>query len=645
MFVGRTELLGLIDRTIRVPATGPLPGGGPVLVVEGVGGSGRTALLEQVAREWHEDAPTVLVRPRLREHLQPRERAIRPVLAAVVLGLSRVVRYYDLSFERVLLAQIAIETDTTGLDPVAARAELRRQDNTYQQRGALLGLVKRLTEVAGDLVPNLGAPGADVAPPIIKEISDRIFSRLQRSRWLSRRVWSAAALDWFGHQGQGFTHDAELVRLELSAHAASEELVVRRGLDDLLVAALLADIRHSLAGVANRRADVVVLVDDGDTPSARAFIASVLRVRRALAATRDSPDHRLPDPVALVVTSGGELVRELTGQLPPPVPRVEPDLADVPADAWWVRVTSADLSVENVIQLARDQVWAAGPVAERIGSAVHELTGGHPGATRLLLDELRETGGRTDDLAGLLRAPGPEPGHSLEHHLLGLFVRGFTAAKADDTEARDALVTVSAARHLAEANTLVALLPEVSRLGSPLLTSPTLWTPPDVDPAHRRLHPLARYLGLRALAARSADHPASWRAVFERLPAADPAARLHHRRLLGGHAEVAAELLDRLPTTPTAEWLRLLDAVAATPDLSPSPSPERAGSARAEALGHVLNLVEVASVLDSDPCVADPDVLAKLKHREDVYYRALAPLARDPALMVQRAVRRGGRRG
>ncbi|MEV0681450.1 hypothetical protein AB0I60_33505 [Actinosynnema sp. NPDC050436] len=655
MFVGRTELLDLVDRLVAVPDAGSRP----VLVVEGVGGSGRTALLGQVADTWHGRTPRVLVRPRLREHARAGDRAVRPVVAAVMLGLSEAVPYYRLSFERVLLAQIAIETDTTGLSPDDARARLRAADLAYRDRAALADLTRRLIGVAGDLVGGLAAPGAEIAQSAANQLADYVVGRLQRSRWLSRRVWSAEALDWFGHRGQGLGNDAELVRLELGAHAAGDDPVVRRGVDDLLVAALLADLRHSLAGMANRPANAVVLLDDGDTPSATAFVGAVLRVRRALAATRNSPDGRLPDPLTLVVTSGGALVAELTGALPAPAHAVEPALADLPDAGWWLRVTSADLTSDDVIQLARDRLWAAGPIAETIGLAVHWLTAGHPEATRAVLDRLHDEPALVHDVDRLLDGPGPGAGR-LGDHLLGLFARGLSATMDDDATLREALVTLSAARHLAEAESLVALLPAPLGLESALFTSPTLWSPPDAPPDARRLHPLARYLGLRALAARRPEpedaRPDARRAGDGRrgptwdevvgVLASGPSAHPHHRLLLGDRRGVAGELLDLLPTLPTARWLELFDAVVATPDLRRRDFAEVCARGEGDTpAGHLFRLLGVVPVLEHDPRVSARERLAELKDLEEVDYRALAPKAQDPAAMIRRAVRRGGRRG
>lgn len=108
-FEGRSGLLEAIDETTVVSARGQSTEARPVLVLEGCGGSGRTAVLNRALDRWKGTTPAVLVRPR--ELVEDADGAVRPVLAAVMLGLSPGAPGYALKFERVLLAHIAIKAN------------------------------------------------------------------------------------------------------------------------------------------------------------------------------------------------------------------------------------------------------------------------------------------------------------------------------------------------------------------------------------------------------------------------------------------------------------------------------------------------------------------------------------------------------
>jgi hypothetical protein len=545
VFVGRSELLTMIRRLATVSAHGRTGDPGPVLVVEGCGGSGRSALLEQVHTSWRGRTPVVLVHP---GRIPDEDSTIRPLLAAVMLGLSSGAPGYSPSFERVLLAYIAIEARIDDLDPVAAIATLRRCTNEYRNRHLLEGLVRDLINAAGAMAANIPAPGADnIAPAVANSIAGAVVARLRISRWRTRLDWSADALEWFGHQGQGLQLDPEEVRVQLSVQARSDAPAMRQGVDDMLVAALLADLRHSVASIANRPANVLVLLDDGDQPSAMFFTRALLRVREAVAHTPSAADRALPDPLTVVTTSGGLLAAHLAG--PFPVPE-HPD-----GSPPWRRVRLGDLQARDVIQLAKNHLWPHGLAASSVGRTVYRLSHGHPAATVFLLRQLRAEPRLVDHVHELLSRSGPQAGIPVDRHLLVPFVRGLTADGHVDSTLLDALITLSAARNRFDAQRLTGVLPPPIDIDSTVLTSPTLWSYPD-GPNHR-LHPMVRYLGLRALATRADGDPSCWDAVFRRLRAGaapdDAASRLHYSRLLGEREAVSGTLeRNRMPASDPA---------------------------------------------------------------------------------------------
>lgn len=235
VFVGRNGVVTLIDRLTEAPGTGA--GNRPVVVVEGCGGSGRTTLLHHAQEKWQHSTATALVSPgRLKSDAN---RAVRPVLAATMLGLSLAdVPGYRLSFERVLLAEIAIGADLGGVGPDESLAKLREAINQYRDRGALTRLVHGLVEGGVGLVANLVPAGlAAVLPALATRVAEEVVDRVRKSRRGTRLAWSGEALDWFGHQDQGLPHNGEQVLIQLGDRAHKEDRALRREVDDLLAGA------------------------------------------------------------------------------------------------------------------------------------------------------------------------------------------------------------------------------------------------------------------------------------------------------------------------------------------------------------------------------------------------------------------------
>lgn len=107
-FSGRSSLLTLIDQLIRAnggrqvaPETVR-----PILVLEGIGGAGRSEVLRHVWRLNAAVTPTAMVDPLA---VARDSDSMRDVLCAVMLGLTAKVPMYQVSFPRVVLAHIAMD--------------------------------------------------------------------------------------------------------------------------------------------------------------------------------------------------------------------------------------------------------------------------------------------------------------------------------------------------------------------------------------------------------------------------------------------------------------------------------------------------------------------------------------------------------
>jgi hypothetical protein len=292
----------------------------------------------------------------------------------------------------------------------------------------------------------------------------------------------------------------------------------------LLMAALLADLRDSFALTANSRSGAVVLLDNGDAPSARAFVRTLVRVRKQLR------HQRVPrDPLVVITTSGGNAEPSPSELAPsPPIPSAsassqladqaprwsETDLEGLTADdvrlaGQVLRVTLTGLAKEDVQQVARGKLWPAGLGTRDIAASVHRLTGGHAEGVTVILEQLTNHPDWVDSLDQVLSSAEDDT-RTVEQHLLDKIVKGLSPGKHDDAQLRDDLITLSAARDNVEADLLTPELGHRARAGSALFASTCLWSARSLR-GHPAMPPFVRFLLLRALAARPADHPQSWK--------------------------------------------------------------------------------------------------------------------------------------
>ncbi len=650
----------LVERLTTPPHDHAQPRPRPVLVLEGCGGSGRTGLLLDILDEWKDRTYAERLTSREWEIIgrtadsDSGERdPLRPVMVAIMVWLGRRLPGFRLTRMRMLVAHIALSTDFRGLaldeQLRLLDAELDRYCDPQQLRGLLEGLARFVTAA----IPN-PPPPLNILTDIAKAdwLSDAVPALVRRG--MRRRL--EHAVHWFAHRDLGMRSKPEQVLIDLANHARLRDPVVQASVDDVLTGALLADLRESVHRLGARTPNIVLLLDDGDLPMATAFILSLLRVRGLVASAGTPTAESGTDPLTVITASSGALTAALhehsgrrpewpdtevrtilaphagsghgTRSITDLVARAGPDLAS----RSWLRAELTGFTRHEILLRADPIALFRAPA---IAVNLERLTHRHHEATELSLRKISANPLLWQDIEGLLtsrvtldgRAPADlgaaareQTDASLEEHLLYVFASGLDPATQPTTALIDAMITVSAARNLREAQSLLVLHDRdtVGTTAHPLYTSRTLWTAgPSGNAPVRRMHPLARYLGLRALARRR-DPARGWNAVFELLREQceddDIAARLCCDRMLRRHEQVVGELSGLHARVPWQDWRALFGEIVATPD--PHPRAPEVTTLRELFVPdtrpwHIATLLAAVPAY-RDPCVTDSATRAHL---------------------------------
>jgi hypothetical protein len=566
--VAATLLWDFMSRTERTD--GLYSSRTPILLLTGVRGSGKTELLTDLRGLLGENFPHAHINGEWSFN------STTDMLALLAFELNQQHGYGKLAFPRLVTGEIVVRLDIA-VDPLdrdhsrnqmaTALADHRKVKGVLENsvrailRGALTPVRARgpVTPAIGkhSLVGRHGAVAEELLGPFAGK-------RRERAHLLE------AGLQWWGHQDRGLGNDpidelislrmdAERARAQRQAHGAgrrSESGDSRRVVIKRLWAAFLADLRDNFSDrrrAINWTRNCVLLLDNADTPAARAFLEELVSVRK----DREPGE---PDPLTVVATSRGTLTSRV-----PAAGLTRLDEAGLAhygtrtgAAAWWYPVLLPPLNWSQTSAMV-DSLRLPGAHAEAVTAAVHGFTCGHPAATSTLLAAIAANPEFSAEVnpSALLASKDltevAEHERTVEDALLdGLLV---PSPIGDQAPAED-LTTCAAARHkevalrLATDSHLLEQLPgEVTSI-----FGAEYWP---VDPASGRaaLHPLLRRLLLRRLADRKADATASWARVhlWLRLRAlrdgqAD-AALYHTLALAGTDQDELAELLVR----PAAE--------------------------------------------------------------------------------------------
>lgn len=550
------DFLDRVQGDDRVPRSRRVP----VLVFSGPRGSGKSALLAELERQVDQQTPHAHV-----NFDAVRTESVRDVLAALAFELNRRCgEYGSLAFPRFITGQLAIAQRLDWTDRRLARDQVGAALEHYRK-------VDRLRDFLATTAPQvLGAvfPGAEQFPGV--DGASRVFVELIVKELVSwrrgRRIVLGGGLNWYGHRDLGLRRDPLDTLVGLNRQAAKPQSGDNQGeVGELLWAAFLADLRHGFRH--GRRADeralnCAVLLDNMDHPIGRRFVEGLVRARRQHAAY--APED--PDPLTVVATSRGALAAAVTargGTVPTAAQASYEDSGKQP-DRGWYPVLLHDLTPAHVGAMVNAAIPQMG-INQRVTTAVHWFTAGHPGSTRLLLDAIAERPEERTDLHTVLEVLDPNAlgaeSATVEQRLLDQFRHGMSEDVLAD------LVTLAAAQDRDRALRLGAhsgLLTTV-RGERELIFGPEYWT------ADGRMLPVLRRLLLRRLAARPAEHPASWSEVHgwvrdDHTTSGEQVGAHYHALALGEVEPVTRWFADLLPRRDVAEWLALLTAVTSAPN-------------------------------------------------------------------------------
>ncbi|MEU6132660.1 hypothetical protein ABZ805_26075 [Saccharopolyspora sp. NPDC047091] len=617
---GRDRELRLVREFLARPERDGIPASRPVpvLVFCGTGGTGKTALLDELAARMDGNVPCARFDcARLDGSSVPR------ALADLAAQLSRPCEGYGtLEFPRFIAGHLALgpHLDLTGWP--AARRQVEESLATYPKISDPPQFLASLAAGA----PTAAVPGAAAVGGHLPDLVLTGINALRRARW----QWGDERA-WYGHQDRGLDRDPVDVLVDLNRKARASDPEVVQEVGDVLWAAFLADLRDGFRSgwAADRRTlNCVVLLDDADAAPELLRGLEAARRRRGTAATED------PDPLTAVATANVDPLAR-GGPVPIDVAGYADHLARSAANRTpgSYPVLLGDLSADAVADMAAP----LGPVlgnARRVVAMLHGFAHGHPRTTRMLLDAIAEHGADPADLHELLAGPLSVGAGSdrVEALALKAFLRGVPLTGLED------LITCSAARNFAEGQRLAEYRPMLASADPRPVVLEAAWWPCSVD-ADQVMVPVLRRLLLRRLAARGPGERADWESVHRWLRSHceqdhDLAGELHFALALGEIEQVTRRLADLLDQMPAATWLALLRSVCAAPsrDTSGQAPVERVRDLTRWVMPRDLPVAPLARLVAAKWVAADPLGGAR-KHELNseiaVDLDDVAPYARD----------------
>jgi hypothetical protein len=630
----------------------------PVVLFVGPRGGGKTALLAHLGELLDQNVPYARV-----DFADLRSATTVDVLDVLAFELNRhCAAYGRIAFPRFIVGRIVMAADIDHTDPAAARAQL---DRVLEEHRKIPKLRAFLETAAARTLATAGVPaelGRHVPGLLLKGVT----------AWRAgRQVVLGTGQDWYAHQDRGLAgRKAQDVLAELNRRTRKPTIGGNRTwVDELMLAAFLADLRDDFG--TGRRArqrafNCVALLDNADGAAGRRFFDELVRAHEQRAA--DSGDGL--GPLTVVATSRGPLAARVTDPTRL-IPRADEagidDYLDRRADRpgrrrWWYPVRLPDLSEADVRTMVADRELRDCHTGHVV-LTVHGFTGGHPGATSLLLAAIAEEPSDPVDPRRILeqRAPATLSDGTVRQQLWRLLLGDLPRLGVNVSD----LVTCAAARDMGEAAQLAEHSGLLRASDADAVTRPELWIPGAVA-GSSVMHPVLRRLLLDDLADRDPQAPDGWTAVhgWLRRHAAgqgDDAGELHHALALGELEHVTIELAARLRGPETganqpnersgphgvADWLTLLRSVSAAPSATRVPGPPATHIAALtgwadhnDRLTGSMALLVAGLWIAADPLVDSER--APLHRTIENAFRNVAPFAADGlALLLTEAERHG----
>lgn len=421
----------------------------PVLLLLGPRGSGKTALAGHL-ENWGRSAPMAAL-----DLAALDDGAHHPVDV-----LARIA--FQLNARRPDFPPLALPSFAVLLMALSAEADPESRDAALgQMREALRAgrAEDHSLEVLRDLVTSVGVPvglpgwSAAIVPLIQGWQRARVWWRLHRRLGRVPRGGSRAQLP------------ADVL-VELNQHFRHGTAAQRERAESVLLQAFLADLQGAYTKHGGDRARTLrclVLLDNADSELGDAFLQALIEARAA------APGH--PDPLVVVACARRppEVLRQLELGPRPLGGYLEcwqPSEREDGPELFVPRVVTrpgggARLEVAQLRPLDRAEVQEqAGPYVKRmppaalaglthpvawLGRTVHELTRGHPAATRIVLEALEDFAPEVPCGRRLRMVMAPEGPHSVADALLDLLLQDVPQ------ELRDALPRAAAAVTLGQA--------------------------------------------------------------------------------------------------------------------------------------------------------------------------------------------------
>jgi hypothetical protein len=551
----------------------------PIIVFTGSRGCGKTALVNDLADQFTGQVPYARI-----DCGSLRTRDPWDVLTLLVFDFNRsAAGYRRIPFPRYVTAQVAMAENLDLNNITAAREQIQRAIERHRRVDKLRDF---LATLARRLVQALAGPGS---PPGIADTASYapglLLHGLISQRW-GRRVMLGEGTHWYGEQPID-----ELVRLNrLTRPTASP--ADKHGAAELLWKAFLADLRAAFGKGRGARAwslNCPVLLDNVDSDVGETLLDGLVKARRQHAvhqhAVRQVDE---PDPLTVVATSTGEIVRQFVAQQVQ-IPSAEEASYDdylkrmrADRDRDWYPVGLRDLTLEEVVGMVSAVGGAWRSADRRIAGSVYRLTRGHPGATAELVDAIANNTGGPAPIKNLLdtatRVPRSENPADADDKPKRFVVEDKILADLRGElkeEVINRLVICSAACDVKEAELLASDSGLVTLRDAAETVPPELRTK-DVFTGRTTMLPVLRHLLLRRLAGQSEKWSAAHGWLRDNGAESMPA-ELYHALATRDVAAVTAWLTDRLgdASVDIADWLADLYSITSAPsDLHDNGDPD-----------------------------------------------------------------------